>query len=728
LPLRDLGGIRKAIAARPEVRMKNRGRTAIHRREFLKLGTAAGVGLAIGYLGYPLVNPPAAGRRTVRRNDPWLWVKIAPDGQVSVVITRAEMGQGSMTALAMLVAEELDLDWNHVKTEWAPAEPDVYGRLLTGASDAVRTHWLPLRQAGAIARSLLVAAAALRWGVPAASCRTQEGTVVHPPTGRSLGYGALAEAAAGLPLPSRVDLKNPRDFRLIGRSVPRLDLADKTSGKAVFGIDVQLPGMLIATVVHCPVHGGYLESLEAGETMRIPDVRSVVRLRGSSTGPATAVAVVAGSFWAARKGAAALKLDWNEGEHAAADTEGLFRHFRELAGGAARRVAGTGDAAAALARAERTLSATYTTPFLAHAAMEPMNCTAHVRGRSCEIWVPTQDPGWARRTAALVLGIAEERVVVHPTYVGGGFGRRQRADFVAQAVEIARAADAPVKLVWTREEDIRHGYYRPATLHLLRAGLDRRGLLVWTHRVVGLGGSDDILVQGIDDLPYAIPHREVDLVRRERGMVRTGPWRGLAHSQNAFVTESFLDEAAHASGKDPLEMRSGLLRNAPRHRAVVELAAEKAGWHRSRAEGRHLGLALAEIFDGICAQVAEVSITGEGQLRIERIVCAADCGRLVHPDTVRAQMEGGIVFGLTAALKGEITVRDGKVEQSNFHDYPLLRMPELPPIEVHLVASNEDPGAVGETSLPPVAPAVANAVFAATGKRLRALPLRMDRA
>lgn len=660
--------------------------------------------------------------------DPWIWVKIDPDGVVSVVLARCEMGQGSMTGLAMLVAEELDVEWEGIRTEWAqPPDPAIYGSLLTGASNAIRTHWEPLRKAGAIARSLLVSAAAARWSVDEGECATRRGTVVHPASGRSLPYGALAEPAARLPLPSRVELESPDEFTLIGRSPVRLDLPAKVRGEALFGIDVKVPDMLVATIVHCPVYYGVLEDLDSRRTLEVPGVRHVVRLSAAGlSSVVTAVAVVADSFWAARRGAAALELRWREGRNAGASSEQLRRELERLARTDARPAVTFGDAGKALASASRTLSATYSTPYLAHATMEPMNCTARIQGGRCEIWVPTQDPARARRAAAREAGIAERNVVVHPTYLGGGFGRRQATDFVAQAVEIARAVGAPVKLIWSREEDIGRSLFRPLTVHHLEAGLDRRGLPVaWWHRIGGMARSDTLLIQGVDDLPYAIPHRRVDLFRRGRGPVRTGPWRGLARSQNCFATECFLDEVARAGGQDPLELRLRLLRDAPRYRNVLEIAAEQAGWGRPRAAGRHVGIAVGENFGAACAEVAEVSITEGNEIRVHRIVCAADCGHLVHPDAVAAQMEGGIIFGLSAALKGAITLRDGRVEQSNFHDYPIVRMPEAPAIDVHLVTSREDPKGVGETSLPPIAPAVANAVFAATGRRIRELPLRL---
>ncbi len=697
---------------------------AVGRREFIKLAGVGGVGLAVGCSLGPRIREPGdpdAG--------PWLWVKIGPptEGEpttVTVVIPRCEMGQGTTTGLAAIVAEELDVDWSQVRAEWAPPLPQ-YGRVKTVASDAVRTLWQPLRETGATARQLLVAAAAEQWDVDPRACRTAQGHVRHPDSGRSSSYAALADRAAALPLPERIELKRREDFSLIGRSLPRLDLGDAATGAARYGIDVELPGMLVATVVHCPAHGGRLGDWDPSAALAVPGVRDAFGIRDPLEHPGwTAVAVVADGYWSAHKGALALELAWDVGGRAGWNDARVREALREMAEQEEIRVVSEGDTAAVLGRASRTLTASYWAPHLAHATMEPMNCTAHVEAGRCQVWAPTQNPGAARRLAARASGMAEQDVIVHQTLLGGGFGRRLAQDYVVQAVQIARRARAPVKLIWSREEDTRNDWYRPASVHLLEASLDRRGLpIAWRHRIGG-DGVPTLLTQGIDALPYAISNRRISATSKAGLAVRTGAWRSLARSQNCFVTECFLDEVAHAGGHDPLELRRQLLREAPRPRAVLELAARRSGWGRRRAPDRHLGIALVDLFGSVCAVVAEISLEPGGGFRVRRIVCAADCGQLVNPDLVQAQLEGGIVFGLSAALHGEITLREGRVQQSNFHDSPILRLSECPPIEVHHVASRAEPGSVGELSVPPVAPAVANALLAATGEPIRSLPIR----
>jgi isoquinoline 1-oxidoreductase beta subunit len=622
----------------------------------------------------------------------------------------------------MLVAEELECAWEDVRVEEAPLAPE-YGRQLTAASDAVRSLWMPLREAGALAREMLITAAAGAWNVERHTCRAESGCVVHEPTGRSLRYGELAGEAGRLPIPIGVTLKHREDFHLVGTSVPRLDIPDKATGRVVYGCDVALPGLLVASVRHAPVRGGTLRRYDAQRAREIPGVNAVVPLKSGRARETTAIAVVADGFWTAERGLDALSLEWEDGEHGAASSATIDDTFRELAGYRPRTVARTGSPLQAMLRAAGSIEAVYQTPHLAHFTMETMNCTARVSERACELWVPTQNPSDVQETAARLCRLPTSAVTVHRTLLGGGFGRRQRMDAVSEAIQIATEVDAPVKVMWSREEETRHAFYRPGTLHELRAGFDERGMPVaWNHTIAGISGSDMLLVQGIDDVPYDIPHQWVRLVRRSRGPVRTGPWRGLARSQNTFATECFLDEVAHEGGFDPLDLRAELLSGAPRFRAVLELAAEKAGWRAPRRAGRQLGVALGENFGSACAQVAEVSVQ-RGVPRVHRIVCAVDCGQLVNPDTAKAQMEGGIVFGLSAALGEEITLRDGRVQESSFHDYPVMRMSSVPDIEVHFVPSDEPPGGVGETSGPVVAPAVVNALSRATGTRIRTLPI-----
>lgn len=701
----------------------------LSRRGLLKLAAVSGTGLAVGYpLAWFLeqeeepAGPARPDRWPTEPGPGAVWVRIGRDDRVTVVLPRCEMGQGAMTSLAMLVAEELEVDWEAVRTEWAPVTPE-YGRQLTGASDSVRTFWLPLRQAGAAAREMLRSAAGHAWQVDPDGCRAELGRVWHPSGDRSLSYGELAEAAARLPVPLEIRLKAPAEFQVIGTPVPRLDIPSKVDGRAIYGWDVSVPGMVIAGIRHCPVEGGTLERFDAAPLDDIPGIRDVVCLEGRD-GACTAIAVLADSFWTAERGLRALRTTWRPGPNATATSARLARSFARFAERSDRAIVERGTPRDEILRAGRRIDAVYETPYLAHATMEPINCTARVEAGRCDVWIPTQLPTRVQEVAAEVSGLPREAVTVHQTFLGGGFGRRQQIDMVAEAVQLARRAGVPIKLLWSREEDIAHGYYRPATYHQLSAALDDRGLpTALLHRIVGIGLSDTILVQGIDEVPYQIAHRRVSLVRQSRGPVNTGPWRGLARSQNTFVTECFLDEIARAGRRDPLALRRELLSRAPRHRAVLELAASKAGWNRPLPAGRYHGLALGENFGGICAQVAEVSLAAGGGVRVHRVVCALDCGRMVNPDTVVAQMEGGIVFGLSAALKEAITIADGRVEQHNFNDYPVLRMSEVPAIEVYLIDSADDPGGVGETSVPPIAPAVANAVSGATGVPVRRLPI-----
>lgn len=700
----------------------------VSRRDFLKTGVAAGSGLVVGFYLPPRQSLAAFALESPGPFAPNAFLSVGTDGSVTIWVAKSEMGQGVQTSLPMLVAEELEADWSRVRIEQAPADPK-YGNQDTGGSTSVREGWESLRKAGAVAREMLKSAAAERWGVERETCRAEKGEVIHAPSGRRLGYGELAEAAARLPVPEQVSLKDAKDFRLLGRRFPRLDTPAKVDGSARFGLDVKVPGMLFAAVARCSVFGGKVARFDAGKARAIEGVRQVVPV-------ANGVAVVAETTWAAMQGAAALDITWDEGPHAGLSSAGIRQMFAELAqkpGAAARK---EGDAENALAGAAKKLEAVYEVPFLAHAAMEPMNCTADVRRDRCEVWAPTQSPGPTRETAAKITGLPLDSVTVHVTLLGGGFGRRFEQDFVTDAVEISKAVGAPVKVVWSREEDIQHDFYRPASYHRLSAGLDRDGNLVaWTHRLVGpsiIGRfgvpAKDIVNEAADgaaNLPYAIPNVEVDYVVADTA-VPVGWWRSVWNSQNAFANECFLDELAAAAGKDPYQLRLQLLSRSPRHKAVLELAATKAGWGNPVPAGRHRGIAVHESFGSYVAQVAEVSVARDGAVRVHRVVCAVDCGLVVNPDTIEAQMEGGIVYGLTAALKGAITIDKGRVEQSNFHDYAMLRIEEMPGVEVHIVPSNEPPGGVGEPGLPPIAPAVVNAVFAATGKRIRQLPIRAE--
>jgi len=724
----------------------------LSRRTFLKT-SAAGGGLLLGFrlpasLGAALVGPTAA-----RDFAPNAFIRIDRDGAITLVMHKVEMGQGTYTSMPMLLAEELDVDLSQVRLEHAPpddaryAEP-LFGVQETGGSTSVRGNWEPLRRAGATARSMLVSAAAETWEVPASACRTAQGAVIHGPTGRSLLYGALVEHAANLSVPDNVALKDPKDFKLIGTPAKRLDTPDKVDGTAQFGIDVRLPGMKFAAVAACPVFGGTLASVDDAKTKALPGVQQVVRL-------ADAVAVVADSTWVAKQGLAALDIRWDEGPNAQLSTADIVQQLAaasEKSGVVARK---DGDVAGAMAGAAEKVAAIYELPFLAHATMEPVNCTVHVRPDACDIWVGTQVPTFTQTAAAKVTGLPKARVQVHNHLLGGGFGRRLEVDFITRAVQVAQQVTGPVQVLWSREEDIQHDMYRPYYYDRIAAGLDAQGKpIAWSHRVTGssiLGrvinqlfpktlrvmraagvhqlvsmvrGLDLDAVEGAVEPPYALPNIRVEYVRQEPPGVPTAFWRGVGPTHNIFVVESFIDELAAAAKRDPLEYRRALLDGSPRAKAVLELAAERAGWGRPPAPGSGRGIALLHAFGSYVAQVADVAVSHQGDVRVRRVVCAVDCGSVVNPDIVKAQMESGIVFGITGALWGEITIKHGRVEQHNFHDYRMLRMSEAPAIEVHLVGSTEAPGGVGEPGTSAAMPAVTNAIFAATGRRIRRLPVK----
>lgn len=700
------------------------------RRTFIKVSALAAGGLLIGLRLPAAAQPPAS--RTGSAFAPNAWIRIDADGIVTFITDRSEMGQGVMTALPMLIAEELEVDLAKVRTQWAPADAayvnPMLGSQATGGSTSVRAAWKPLREAGAIARELLISAAAQTWGVPEASCRARNGAVEHAASERRLTYGELAAKAATLPVPQVALLKDPGEFRLLGKPAPRLDVPEKVDGRALFGVDVRRPDMLTAVVARPPVLGARASGFDARAAKAQRGVREVLKID-------TGVAVVAENFWQAQRARATLNVRWDAGTNAKRDSAGIHQRFVEAAGSAGAQARREGEADKMLRGAARKLTAVYEVPWQAHATMEPMNCTAHVQANRCDVWVPTQAQGSVQQTAAKITGLPASAVHVHTTYLGGGFGRRFEQDFVAEAVQISRAVRAPVQVVWTREDDMRHDYYRPATYNALTAGIDKRGrVLAWTHRIVGpsimsralpqmvQNGIDPSSVEGAANLPYAIPNIHVDYVMQDVG-VPVGFWRSVGNSQNGFVTECFIDEIAQATKSDPYALRRSLLRNAPRHRAVLELAAQKAGWGKPPARGRHRGIAVMESFGSYVAQVAEISYSPQAGLRVHRIVCAVDCGVVVNPDTVRAQMESAVAWGLTATVKGAINIVDGGVVEGNFDTYPLLRFDEMPVVDVFFVNSDEAPGGVGEPGVPPLAPAVANAVFAATGKRVRHLPI-----
>ena len=697
-------------------------RSQLPRRDFIKLSALAGGGLLLG-IRLPERRPGERGERSEVPRAPWApnaFLRVDPDGVVTITLARSDMGQGVRTALPMIVADELDADWSRVKVVQADAHPSKYGRMMTVGSTSVRGGaWMPLRQAGATAREMLVAAAAARWGVSPAECRTENGRVLHDASKREAGYGELAEAAAAMPLPTKPALKSPSQFKLIGTRVPLVDTKDKVTGRAVYGIDARVPGMLFATVLRPPVFGGKVARFDATRARAVPGVRHVVQI-------SSGVAVVGDNTWAALQGARALDVTWDHGAFTKSSAE-IFRDFARLVEREGEQAQNQGDAASALAGAAKRLSATYQAPYLAHATMEPMNCTAHVRDGRCEIWAPTQNPQGTQSAAARLTGLPNDAVTVHVTYLGCGWGRRSRTDFVEDAVETSMKVGAPVQVLWTREEDMRHDYYRPATHVRLDGGVDASGRLVALHARVacqpisGGRGVDGPAVAGIAENPYAIPNLLVEYCRANVD-VPVGYWRSVGPSQNTFILESFVDELAHAAGRDPVELRRELLVNHPRLRHVLELAAERSGWGKAPPKGRARGVALLDDRGGLVAQVAEVSLTN-GRVRVHRVTCVADCGRVIHPGIVEAQLSGSVVAGLTAAFYGEITIDKGRVKQGNFDDYKMVRIAEMPEIDVHIVPSDEEPGGVGEPGVPPAAPAVANALFALTGKRVRRLPL-----
>ncbi len=702
--------------------------TIISRRAFLASGAAAGsMVLAVDL---PATSPRRPrGLPTDSPLAPNVFLEIDGEGVITIWVSKSEMGQGVRTALPMILADELEADWSKVRLRQADADPK-YGDQGTGGSTSLSDMWKPLRKAGAQGREMLVGAAAEQWGVPAAECRAESGAVLHAASGRRLGYGALAAAAAARPVPESPALKPASEFRLIGKGKPNLDTPAKVTGRASYGLDVRLPGMRFAVIARCPVIGGRMQGYDAARARAVAGVREVVEVPAG-------VAVIADNTWAAMQGRRALECRWDDGALTRLDSAGISRMLNDralLAGALARN---DGDAPGALARASKTIEASYEVPFLAHATMEPMNCTAQVVGDRCEIWAPNQIPGWAKQEAARAIGLDPANVTLHVTLMGGGFGRRLLPDYVVEAAQVAKAAPGPpIQLVWTREDDMQHGWYRPASVHRMQGAVDRAGKPVaWLHRVVApsiseqrwpgsvRNGLDSDAVEGATDVAYAIPN-----LRVEYGMLNTPVpvswWRSVYPSQTAFANECFLDELAQLAGRDPVEFRRGLLGGAPRHLAVLETAAAKAGWGRVAA-GRAQGIALHRFWsDAIVAEVAEVSIIN-GKVRVHRVTCAVDCGLVVNPDGVRAQLESGVLYGLSAALHGAITVEGGRVRQSNFHDYPVVRMPEAPVIEVHFVGSDEMPKGVGEPGTPPIAPAVANAVSRLTGRRVRKLPIEV---
>jgi isoquinoline 1-oxidoreductase beta subunit len=732
--------------------------TKLSRRDFLvRTQMAVGGGLLLGCWA-PELNAEG-GRQAFQPN---AFLRIGTDSSVTIWAPRPDMGQGVQTSLPMLVAEELDADWPTVRIVQADLGAE-YGEQVVAGSASIRTSFEALRQAGAAAREMLIAAAAKRWRVNPSTCRTTDGVVIHEATGRRVRYGALASDAAKLPVPEKPRLKDPKSFKLIGTSVGRKDIPSKVDGSAVFGMDIRLPGMLYAVIARSPVFGGEVVNFDATEAKATAGVRHVVAIArtnlanpfGGDLGPGhvhyvpSGVAVVADSTWAAIRGRQALSITWNEGAGASTSSASLADALTQAAAAPGKTLRDDGNFDKAFEAADKKIEAVYDVQFLAHATMEPLTCTASVSARGCEIWGSLQYPAGSAKAVASALGIPPNSIKIHMPYMGGGFGRKWMTDFVVEAALVSKAAGAPVKLVWTREDDIRHDYYRPASRHQLSAGMAADGkVTAWRHRLAStpiystFGGTSEARPEQSEIPPHNFPCYTIPNYRIEYTPVHTlvprGYWRSVEGSVNGFVIDSFVDEIAAAMGKDPVALRLELLGAAgampfdkrgtmidlSRFKKVIELAAEKSDWGSPLPKGRGRGIAAHFAFGSYVAEVAELTVTGRN-VHVDRVVCAIDCGLVVHPDNARAQIEGGVAFGLSQALKSEITIKNGAVEQANFNDYQVLRINETPATEVHFVPSTAAPSGTGEVAVPPIAGAVANAVYAATGTRVRKLPMRL---
>jgi isoquinoline 1-oxidoreductase subunit beta len=725
----------------------------ISRRQFVVTGVVAGAGVLIGvrYSGVLVRAQESDPGAKQKAPNPFVaYVHVKPDGQISLIVAKSEMGQGIKTGLAMVLAEEAEVDFASVRVEQAETRPDLYAHMGTGGSGSTMENFTPLRRAGATVRELMITAAAAKWNVPASECEAKKGTVLHAKSSRKAGYGELVEGAEKLPLPDqeKVQLKDESTFELIGHPTARVDVPSKVNGSAQFGIDVRVPEMVFAVVARCPTFGGKPAHFDAAKAKAVAGVRGVFEIPafGADKFTAGGVVVVADSTWAAMKGRDALDIKWDLGAAASESSERMRAALREAAAKPGKRVRNDGDVEAVLANGAKKVEAVYEMPLLAHATMEPMNITAHVRGGDAEVWAPTQSPDWVQGTVAQVLGIKPDKVVVHTTLMGGGFGRRYMADFPAEVAQVAKVVGKPVQLVWTREDDMTHDFYRPATCHRMQGAVDAKGRpAAWFHTLASTSirgywdpkaAPESQEVGGAKEMPYAIPNVRLEFNPVASAVPRAW-WRSVENSFNGFAVESFIDELAVAAGQDPMQFRKSLLVKPANWKAksdddpdparlhgVLELAAEKAGWGTPLRKGRGRGIAAFCSFGSYFAEVAEVTVKGS-DFKIDRIVAAVDCGQIVNPESVRSQTEGAIIYGLSAALKNEITIKNGAVEQTNFDGYDPIRISEAPPIEVHLVINHEDPGGMGEPGLPPAAPAVANAIFAASGQRLRKLPFQL---
>jgi len=742
-------------------------RARVSRRDFLKAGAAGSASLVIGfYWG----GPAQAGATADAAKDfePNAYIEIHASGEIRVIAARSEMGQGVRTSLTMILAEELDADWSKIKVEQAVATSEMkYGDMTTGGSESVRSSWDPLRKAGATARDMLVTAAAETWGVPASECSAIGGSVVeHKKSSRRLWYGVLAEKAMALPVPKDVPLKEAKDYRIIGTVKPRVDGGAIVVGEAHYGIDTKVPGMLYAVVARPPVFGGRVKKFDAEKAQAVPGVKKVVEVPAVEMTPLFGeerpansghqhylwggVAVVADSTWQAIAGRKVLSIDWDPGAGAEESSENQRAACAEMVKRPGKELRKIGDPLKAFDGAAKKIEAEYELPFVAHTTMEPPNCTAHVRDGKCEVWAPTQNSGGMATALASALGIPASAITIHITLLGGGFGRRLNVDYGVEAALISKAADAPVKVIWTREDDVRHDFYRPMSHHRLRAGVDAQNQVTAWMQHIAAPTTDGVYVGG--DLPdmggtevagTGLPGGVVPNYLLETSFLHTrvprGYWRGVDPTWNNFVVQSFIDEIAAATGKDPLDLRRELIAtkakpeagsgdqppvDVARLRHVLDLAAEKSGWGTPLPKGRGRGVAAIAGWGTYLTYVAEVTVANDGGIKVDRVVCAIDCGQTINPDMVKSQVEGGIVFGLTAALFDEITIAGGQTQQSNFNNYPMMRINDMPRVEIHIVPSHEPPGGCGEPPVPSIAPAVANAIFAATGKRLRRLPFQ----
>ncbi len=699
----------------------------VDRRDFMKISATAVSGLILG-VHVPMNEAEAVG--TGAELKPNVFVAIDTDGKVTIWMPRPEMGQGSHTGLTMILADELEADWERIELVQALAGPrDVWGSMTAGGSSSIRQFWGPMGDAGAAAREMLTAAAAVRWGVPVETCRAEEHAVHRGTTGEKLGYGELVEDAALLPVPEDPPRKDPSEFRYIDKPIPRLDIPSKVDGSAIFGFDFRLPGMKFATVKRCPVFGGKLRSFDDSETLRVNGVEQVVEF-------SEGVAVVADSSWAAMKGMDALGIDWDEGPHADLSSDQIREQLEQAATEEPMEAERTGNPREMLAGAAKKITAVYELSYVSHSPMEPMNATAHVKEDSCEVWVPTQAPQTCQNTAARVLGIPREQVRIHTLFSGGAFGRRLQADYVADAVEVSRAIGGPVQVFWTRQEDTQHGFYRPISHHHLEAAFDNTGnFTAWRHKVVAHSMSsradrvDTGALAGARRLSYQWPSSLIEW-KMSNTPVPVGAWRSVYAAHGCFATEGFLDEVAAELERDPLTFRLELLEGDPRMKKVLSVAAEAIGWGRrvpvGTGTGTGIGIACGYCFGGRVAHAAEVSVDSRGRVKVHRIESAIDSGWVVNPDSVAAQVEGGVILALQTVLHGEITLRNGRVEQETFVEFPLVTMEEAPLVNTHIVKGGPPLGGVGEPPIPPLAPAVVNAVFAATGKRVRRIPIRSE--